>query len=206
MKLQYPVEGNQEDKRVARRHRAAMMEVLRASIDAGDIEVVICKQTVPVFEVRTDWDGIEERHRRALEFGVSESWLERDQAGALPKMRVQVCEEIREVIMIARQGAAHWLRHASIVPSLHVQGWLSQGSDEETMQKRREAVLQEWLHGEGKVYLEREKLTLTGPEAWEQLAKINREIFRAAAPSTIEEFFKNQKLIKRKQGRKPKHP
>ena len=103
-------------------------------------------------------------------------------------------------------------------PSGHVMAWLGhewaastpdrarRKPTEETMQKRREAILQQWLDGPGKEYLERGKLTLTGPETWEKLAAIRGELFRAAAKPTIEEFFKNQKLIERKPGRRPKHP
>lgn len=67
--------------------------------------------------------------------------------------------------------------------------------ESETMQKRRETILKEWLDGAGKEFIERGKLALSGKDTWERLAKIKGELFRASAPATIEEFFKNQKLI-----------
>lgn len=78
--------------------------------------------------------------------------------------------------------------------------------ESDTMQKRREDILKGWLDGDGKEFIELGKLTLSGKDTWEHLAKIKGELFRHSAPATIEEFFKNQKLIKRKSGRKQKHP
>lgn len=210
--LQYPREGADYEKREARANQRAMAAALCEAIAAGQIETSMRLVEKEQFDAATLF--------RPIPF-ASADWLERD-ASARP-----VVKQIEEVATIERKAFSAWLRmlgngfgdgDGEERPSGHILAWLGpewaasapdrarRKPPEETMQQRREAVLQQWLAGPGKEYLERGKLTLTGPETWTKLAEIKGELFRTAAAATIEEFFKNQKLIERKPGRKPKHP
>jgi hypothetical protein len=218
--LQYPREGAAHEKRKATENKSVMTGLLCEAIEAGQIETTMRRVEKEQFDDATLYKPIPLASDDWFDRGFTRDF-ERD-SSARP-----VVKKIEEVATIERKAFAAWLRmpgngfgdgDGEERPSGHILAWLGpewaasapdrarRKPPEETMQQRREAVLQQWLAGPGKEYLERGKLTLTGPETWTKLAEIKGELFRTAAAATIEEFFKNQKLIERKPGRKPKYP
>lgn len=119
--------------------------------------------------------------------------------------------------LIGRDALGAWLAavgETSETLNVHTLAWL--GSEwaasaqsragrklpEETMQARREVALKEWLAAGGASYLENNKLTCTKVDAWKKLGETWGDLFRPCSVSNIEDFFKNQRLVKFKSGRR----
>lgn len=164
-----------------RKKEGEFLEIIRDAIKAGELAT---------YGTAPEWLGI--------------GWIDQDGSSDFPTY---------ESKLVPKPVLRTWLGGAALPQEAELlRYWLELGKavrrkpEEDTMQKRREAVLQQWLEGDGQKYIERGKLTLTGPETWKRLATIEGDLFRESAPATIEEFFKNQKVVERKPGRKPKHP
>ena len=203
--LQYPWEGTPAEKRKAVSLQREMAGLLRAAIQGGEIESVSVPVAVPIYEDRADILAI---HRSG---GIGR----RSAAGLMrygdppPTVRTKVGEQTNEIPTLTRHGSATWLRQMGEEESEYVKAWLESGDRqtgsgrkkvEETKQFRREEVLREWLAGAGRQYLENDKLTLTRLQAWGQLEKLSGIFEPDASQSTIESFFKIQRLVRFKPG------
>lgn len=177
--LQYPWEGNPAEKRQAVDLQREMARRLHAAIRGGEIEAA-------------------GRLVVAVPAAMRTLLMELDLCG----------EGTTETPLLTGPVFAAWLRSCGISPSGEIQAWLAAGEvgkrkpEEKTKQKLREAVLQAWLDGPGRVYIERDKLTLTKLQAWGQLEKKSGEFQCDATKSLIDDFFKKQRLVRFKQGRR----
>jgi len=89
----------------------------------------------------------------------------------------------------------------------NIEPQLSNGLDSSTtnnqesigVQEKRECMLKGWLAGKG--YNTNKPINLTQEQLWSELCKINKSIFKPAAPDTIKGFFKKQSICHFKTGR-----